>query len=435
MDEVERVRLAALNGSLRWLLMATLVVLAVFGPGVHAPVHAAEDGIPLGEIVFKPSVKVEAVYDSNVRRSQLSPEADFGLQVRPAIGLVYPGDNFRWTLDAYYRFFTYFNAGDNPEIDHSDLRVFTEFGLATRIDANRQGKVGLEFAPSLANHPGSSGLDGSSAAGSASGESADQELTVTVPVKVHFRPTSAFQIFVEAGWDWSRPYYLSTAFDPNPIILGNSHQISGGGGVDWRFFPRSHVMFSGEVSRVLWGEFDEDTVNHSAQLPATEWKLWLGIQSDLSRKLSFKGLVGYGNVDFGEGNESFDVTGPGGILGQVEFSLRPVLTQRLGIGFIRDFRFQYFTNRIVETQGYFKYRGLFFERLQIAADFSYTYRDLAGWLTRTEHQWGAGVNVDVLLARWFHVVAGYRFSAVDPTSTNEGEYIDNRVTVGLRFGG
>ncbi len=419
-------------GRLRLLLMVTLVALSVFGLGVVDRAHAAEDGIALGEIVFKPSIRAEAVYDSNVRRAQLLPEADFGLQVRPGISLVYPGDNFRWTLDAYYRFFTYFNAGDDPDINHADLRVFTEFGISTLIDANRQGKVGLQLEPSLNNRP-TSGGDGADGA-SSSGGSADQELAVAVPVKVRFRPTSAFQIYAEAGWNWSRPYYLSGAFDPNPVILGNRHQIGGGGGIDWRFFPRSRVMFSGEVSRVLWGDYDADTVNHSAQLPATEWKLWLGLQSDLSRKFSLRGLIGYGNVDFGEGNESYDVSGPGGLLGEVELSVRPVITQRLGVGFRRDFQFRYYTNRIVETQAYFKYRGLFFERLQISADFNYTYRDLAGWLTRTEHQVSAGVNVDVLLARWFHVLAGYRFSAIPSSSTNEGEYIDNRITLGITLG-
>ena len=419
-------------GRLRLLLMVMLVGLSVFGLGAANVTYAAEDGIALGEIVFKPSIRAEAVYDSNVRRSQLLPEADFGLQVRPGISLVYPGDNFRWTLDAYYRFFTYFNAGDNPDINHADLRVFTEFGISTRIDANRQGKVGLEFAPSLSNRPAFGGDDPTG--GSAAGQSADQELSVGVPVEVNFRPTSAFQIHVEAGWDWSRPYYLANAFDPNPTILGNRHEVGGGAGIDWRFFPRSHVMFSGEVSRVLWGEFDSGTVNHTEQLPSTEWKLWLGLQSDLSRKFSLRGLIGYGNIDFGEGNEGFDVSGPQGLLGEVEMSLRPVLTQRLGVGFRRDFQFRYYTNRIVETQAYFKYSGLFFERLQIAADFSYTYRDLAGWLTRTEHQWSAGVNVDVLLTRWFHVLASYRFSAIDPSSTNEGEYIDNRITLGIVLG-
>jgi len=416
-----------------------LIVTLVCGPGISAPAHGAEDGLPLGEIIFKPGVRVEAVYDSNVRRAQLAPEADFGLQVRPSISFVYPGDNFRWVLDAYYRFFTYFNASDDPTINHTDLRVFTEFGLGTRIDVNRQGKVGLDFAPSLHNRPASSGVsdNDSETAGRAAGDSGDQELGVSVPVKVLFRPTKAFQVHVQAGWDWARPYFPQKAFDPDPIILGNRHELGGGGGVDWRFFPRSHVLFNGEVSRIIWGEFDSDTVNHTAQLPSTQWKLWLGLQGDITRKLSFMGLVGYGNVDFGEEGEEgseFDVTGVSGLLGQVEFSIKPALTQRLGVGFRRDFRFRYFTNRIIETQAYFKYRGLFFERLQVAADFSYTYRDLAGWVTRTEHQWGAGVNVDVLLARWFHVLAGYRFSAVDPSSTNEGEFIDNRITLGVSVG-
>ena len=71
-----------------------------------------------------------------------------------------------------------------------------------------------------------------------------------------------------------------------------------------------------------------DTTRHREQLPGTFWRAWLGMQGDITRKLSFMGLVGYGNVDFGEGGEEFDVSGIGGLLGQVEFSLRPAITQR-----------------------------------------------------------------------------------------------------------
>jgi hypothetical protein len=35
---------------------------------------------------------------------------------------------------------------------------------------------------------------------------------------------------------------------------------------------------------------------------------------------------------------------------------------------------------------------------------------------------------------WFHVTARYGFSAVNPSSTNEGEYIDNRVNLGIILG-
>ena len=52
-----------------------------------------------------------------------------------------------------------------------------------------------------------------------------------------------------------------------------------------------------------------------------------------------------------------------------------------------------------------------------------------GWLTRTEHQWGAGGGIHVIIMPWLQAGVDYGFSAVNPTSDDSGEYIDNRVTI------
>ena len=87
-------------------MAALLLGLCFLLPGTAS---GKESGLPLGNLVAKPSVVVDGVFDSNVFRTQLEPEADFGLEIKPTFALVYPGDNFRWEFESWYRFFTYFN--------------------------------------------------------------------------------------------------------------------------------------------------------------------------------------------------------------------------------------------------------------------------------------------------------------------------------------
>ncbi len=409
-------------------LTAPSRALGASGASGHAyarsPSNADTGGIPLGPLVVRPGIDINGVFDSNVYRDAVSPEADFGLEVTPYLGLVFPGADFRWSLDAYYRFFTYFNlAGRN----HNVFRRVTHFGLSTVFDIGRRSKVGLNVAPEFFNNPSPRGF----------GDGTEQTMGVSVPLKLRFRPTRAFSIGVDGRWTWNRSYFSPVLISPNPTVLGNQHELAGGLSLDWRFFPRSHLLFSGEIGRTIWGPADPNPTGANfsdLQENSTFWRVYLGLKGDITRKLSFLALIGYGNAYFGQGSTTPKLTGPSGLLGKVEFAIRPVLTQRLAVGFNRDFRFSYYANRVEDTQAYFKYQGLFFQRLTASFDFSWTLRNLVGHVTRTEHQWTAGLGLEVLIAEWFHAGVSYRFSSVNPSSTNEGEYIDNLVKFGVTIG-
>lgn len=403
------------------LLLRRVCVLGLaLGILATKPADAAESGLPLGPLVAKPGVTVTGLFDSNVYRDATSPEPDFGLAVKPYFGLVYPGEDFRFTFDAYYRFFTYFNLGGN---NHNVFRRVTHFGLGTSLDVGRTRKVGFSTSPQFYNSPSRRGF----------GDGTEQNLGVEVPLAFHFRPTRAFLIDVYGGWKWNRAYFSPTLLSSSPIVLGNRHEVSGGVSVDWKFFPRSHMVLDGNFGRVFWGP-QSAGAPFTPQDPAWFWRVWYGLKGDISRKLSFLAMIGYGNIYFDQGSGTTGLTGPSGFLGKAEFAIRPVTTQRLAIGFSRDFDFAYYTNRIENTQAYFKYQGLFFQRLGATFDFSWTLRNLVGHVTRTEHQWTAGVGLEVMVAEFFHVEAGYRFSAVNPSSDNTGEYIDNLVQLGFTLG-
>jgi len=398
-----------------------------------AGASAKESGVAIGSLVAKPSVSVDGIYDSNVFRTQLGPEGDFGLEIKPTFAFVYPGDNFRWEFEAWYRFFSYFNLGGT---NHNILRSLTDFGVSTSFDTGRKSKVGFFFAPAFSNQRSSRGGE----TGIADGTDLAYQSSIATPLGVRFRPTKAFLIDLDGSWAWTRAYFPNAVFDIDPLVLGNSHDVNARFKLDWRFFPRSHFLLEANGGHVFQGEINDSTVQHAPALPADYFRVWAGLKGDVTSKLSLMGLVGYGNVYYGEQNKVENLTGLDGILARAEIAIRPVATQRLAFGFKRDFYFRYYANRITDTQAYVKYKGLIGGRLAILSDFTYIYRDLRAdesdprANTRTEHQFGAGVGVEVMAQEWFHITARYRFSAVNPSSTNEGEYIDNRVHLGIILG-
>ena len=107
-------------------LVLGLFVVALLSAGPAAADTGDDSGLSLGQLIAKPSLTVEVIYDSNVYRQQQAPEADLGLQAIPKLQLVYPGENFRWELDAYYRFFTYFNVAGKK---HDALRDVANFSI------------------------------------------------------------------------------------------------------------------------------------------------------------------------------------------------------------------------------------------------------------------------------------------------------------------
>jgi opacity protein-like surface antigen len=414
-------------------LGVALLVVAMSLAGSAAADTGDDSGLSLGQLIVKPALTVEVIYDSNVFRQQTSPQADLGVQAVPSLQLIFPGESFRWELDAYYRFFTYFNvAGKN----HDVLRDLANFSIGTSFDVNRKGKFGFWFAPSFFNRRGLRGADTEPSQGSDLG----YELGVNVPLEFRIRPTQAFQFKIDAHWQYIRAYFTQATFDSNPEVLGQPHDVGGGLSIDWKFFPRSHFLFDGDVGHVFQGPYDEASALHDAPIENTYFRLLVGMKGDVTRKLSMMGMIGYGGVFLGEANRDDNLTGIDGLIGRAEIAIRPLLTQRIAFGFSRDFYFKYYAFHITDMQAYVKYKGLIAERLAILASFSYTFRDLEGieggsdGIPRTENQWGAGVGVEITVAEWFHILAGYKFSAVNPSSNSIGEYIDNRVNIGVTLG-
>lgn len=433
-------------GRVRSTLLA-IVVLCVSTPALAGD----EAGLPVGDLVFKPGIRVGIVYDSNVEKTALTPEGDIGLEARPFLGVVYPGENFRWELDVHYRLFSYFNIGAD---NHDAYQVFDQFGFGTSFDVNRRGKVGFQFSPRVYNRPFRQGpADGSDQVGTQSpvADQPEHEIGVVVPLALRFRPSKAFDIGPVAEYEFRRVYRSFTPFMPSPPALAQQHEVYGGLSVDWRFFPRSHMLIDAHGGGVF---FDDDVCDGSSGLTCPDatklqdggfFRVRGGVKGDITRKVSLMVLGGYGSAFFPDA-EALNLTAENGILASIELGLRPITTQRFGIGFDRDFQFRHFSTWVVDNDAYFKYKGLFFGRLGGQVDFTYTFRQFGNAtpslaadsdnIKDFEHQFSAGVLLELMILEWLHVDASYNFSMVNfaDDDRDQGEYISNRVLVGVTFG-
>ncbi len=407
--------------------VAVLCAALVLPCGASAA--SAEPGLPVGPLVAKPSIAINLVFDSNAYRTSPGTEKrDLGLDVSPAFGLVYPGENFRWELTSLYRLFFYFGVADGGPASRTDLARVTEFSLGTSFDINRLGKVGFYLAPFVANSPIRRGY----------GEGSEQRFSAGVPLELRIRPTSAFTIDVGGRWNWQRTYEEGAALiSATPAILGDVHDVGGGLGIDWKFFPRSHFVVHGEVGHTFWGATASGLILDTSRTDSTYWRVMLGLRGDITRRVAFRALIGYGNAYY-TAAPGLNLTGISGLIGDVEIAVRPATTQRIAIGFRRNFSYDYYADKIIDSAPYVSYLGLFAQRVEVAADVAYAYRELAGGVNRNEHSLGAGAGLQVVASDFFRVGGSYRFSGTlgvsGGSAGSNALYTDHRVVFGVTLG-
>lgn len=415
-----------MKAAVRAALLASVVLLAI-------PASAGESGLPVGDLIFKPGVRIGFVYDSNVTAKQIDPEPDIGIEAQPYLGILYDGENFVWDFNLYYRLLQYANL-NLTTTSHNAYGTFTQFGLTSAFDVNRKGKVGFYFAPKVENRLVRTGSEAEGAPPTAGGQNgSDYALKVALPFEFRLRPTKAVTVTPRFGYELGRYYFPIAPFAPNPAVLAQSHTPGGGLNIDWRFFPRSHLLVELGADYRHW---EEGLDARYSQIPSVQFRGLAGIRGDITRKLSIMLMGGYGSsITIGE--EANNLVPEGGILGRFEFAIRPITTQRLAFGFNRDFSNPFYARSQVDTRAYFKYKGLWFDRLGTQVDFAYTFRNLFfsdGTTNRDEHQIAAGVLIELMVAEWFHVDAQYRFTAIPTSTTDDAEFLDSRVTVGVTFG-
>ncbi len=448
---------------MRPLVGMALVALVFGGVGGWGPRRAqaqeggsAEDGIRIGNTLLAPGIGVTTAFDSNVYRSEADAQLDMVEVINPRL---------RWTLDNPDTFFLlggdyqlrkYWGLDTSDDNGHRDLDVYDTFGFDFRLNLNQQGKV----APQIGNQADHSSqiLDAADLAGLP--DSHMEHFSNNLSLGVAVKPRTAFRIIPRFTYDLDD--YRTGPFGERER-WATGHDLAGRVEVEWRFLPKTFLLFSADFGGLLWSFRPEDNptvqeqINNSLQgsgdqnealaslqgvelYDSQHWRFWVGVQGKISQRISVQALFGYANVYFpddpssGDADARSELRGGDGVLGRLQLHYRPNDKHLITVGFVRDYAYTYFSNYFVGTSPYVRYAGVIANRVDVKADFAYNYRQIFGDVDRSDHQVNASLGVGFRVRRWFEPWIEYSFLAIPKSTDPDVEFSAHTVQLRLELG-
>lgn len=414
----------------------------------------SQEGIRIGDSRLQPGIDVGTAFDSNVYRTETDAEWDLVQLISPRLRWLYPGADTYFLVGAQYHLRKYWGLGvdEDDEIGHTDLDIYDNFTLRLRLDANRRGKVNPVVSADL--HKQSQALD--SAQWPFLPESLMHHFVADTKVGVKLKPRSA--LILTPGIYYSLDDHRTGTTGARER-WATGHEVTGLLDVEWRFFPKTSLLLNLEVGGLAWSfrptdnpELQEAILEASlvdedaAQLldlnlyDSVHWRTWFGVQGRFSRKLSIQALFGYANIYFpddpnaGQPGSRAQLTGADGILGRLQVHLRPTQSQLITVGFLRDYRYTYFSNYYLSTSPYLRYQGIFADRIDANATISYAYREIFGDISRTDHQIDVRAGVGVRVRKWLEPWLEYSLLAIPKSSDPDVNFAAHMVQLRVDLG-
>ncbi len=446
-----------------WAAGCVVASLALVLPGVS---RAATDdeGFAVGTNGrFQPGIRVAAAYQSNVYRTETEAEGDITLRVEPHLRLIHRSDDVDFRLYGEYFLKKYTNAFVDQAYDpmgHRDLDIFLNYKLGLGLMTRPEGKFSFIFKDDFGRL--SSEFDNANA-------NVDPDSNAVAPrfrkyslldrllnqgqIGFAIRPGSSLQ--VEALFHLDTVKYSSAfaqGLSPdatNRYSYGTAWDFYGTVDVSWRFFPRTNLLFSADFGHVMWAPDLQESVGDNIapgleglnQYDSDHWRIWFGIQGKFSRKISVQGMFGYGNAYFPDSPDNTgdakdgNLNGADGILGKLQVHWTPVMTQRFTLGFIRDYRWLYFSNYYITTSPYLRYKGQIGGFLFPEAGFGYALRQINGDVDRVDHEVRAFAGAKFQLTSFLSVGVHYNlWSIVASSPDDEPTFTDHEIALGIELG-
>ncbi len=374
---------------------------------------APGDHLHLGDAVVAPSLGVSAAYDDNV---YLADGVDApivgapGLLVEPRFRVTLAKSTLQLSWELGYRLSKLLDLAPNDGARVGRLDRFNEVDSSVDIAAFTASPVGFRVSDAFAikNQP-TEVEDGATPANLVTtSNAASGGLTL--------RPRSALTLDLlgQIGLDNYRVPDVQTASAPT-----YNNRASFGPQLDlqWSALPKSNLILDSSVTWYRWQNHLVQAVGPEVEGPdygdyvgkpdALAWRARVGIETPLSTKIGVKVEAGLGQAYYDErtvlhdsagldvsadeldlaGGESFgqDLTDPGaGLLVDVQGAWAPVQSQSLVLGYRKDFEDAVFTNYIAYNYGYLRYRGTFWDRLDLSLEVGARLESLHGEVHRDD---------------------------------------------------
>lgn len=393
----------------------------------------------------QPGLRFALAYQSNVYRTEIDPEADFTLRLEPHVRYLVRSDNANFKLYGNWYLKKYLNAFKEGQVRddfHNDLDVFVNYRLGLNLMTRPKGKLSFMVADDL--YRLSQEFDNQER--EFINYSRMDRLSNKFQIGVEGRPGSSLRIRGLFHFDLNRYTGADTVFGAGRKVYGQAFDFYGSLDAAWRFFPKTQLLLQADVGGITWDPtfeelLDDDNadpyLSNLTQYDSTHWRIWAGIQGKISRKIALQGLFGYGNAYFPEFPSAPDgnLAGSDGILGKIQVHWNPVATQRITLGFLRDYRYLYFSNYYTTTSPYVRYQGQIAGLVLPTAEFAYQYRQIGGALDRNDHEVRARVGVNFQITEVLLIGAQYRlWSIVASDGGDDPLFVDHEIGIGIELG-
>ncbi len=397
---------------------------------------------------LQPGLVFTGAYQSNVYRTEADPEHDFTLQLRPHLRYLLKSDDANFKIYGEYLLKKYLGAFVDHAADpvgHKDLDIYVNYMLGLSLMTRPKGQISFIVADDLQRL--SREFDNQDRVFHR--YSLMDRLTNNLRVGLEGRPGSSLQIRGMFHFDLGRYTGANTqgvGAAANRIVYGQAFDLYGSIQASWRFFPKTQLLLMADFGHIIWDPTFADLVNQDnadpalaslSQYDSDHWRVWFGVQGKFSRQIALQGMVGYGNAYFPEAPDApnGNLKGADGILGKVQLHWTPVMTQRITVGFLRDYRYLYFSNYYVTTNPYVRYEGQIAGFILPEAGFAYHFRKIAGDIDRQDHEIRANLGVEFQITDFFTIGPRYGLWAIVASDAGDDiTFTDHEIGIRVEFG-
>lgn len=254
---------------------------------------------------------------------------------------------------------------------------------------------------------------------------ATYDLRGSIPARLSILALPNLRVTLHGGGRWLMYMSAGTMLTASPSVLLRRFDGGGGARVEWSpthaFGVRVDLGLtrSQELERFLVGT--ESTITRAAGAAGVVLRRDDAVRVDV--RLGWAG---------GYDSRAGWLLAPGGLIGLVRLQVAPNPDVRLEGGVGRDVR-QPLGLLGVETSAWVRFDASIVERVEPWAEFQWSYREVLTLASLNEHRWTTGTGVALRLWGGVHFEAGFRWSILNPSSNNVGEYISTRVHFGLQI--
>lgn len=339
----------------------------------------------------------------------------------------------------------------------TNLDRFQDFDLGVNLHLLRNSIVGLKLNNNF-------DLNGFESEAVKADNPYIQVIRNTARGRISVRPGASFEL--DLGGDLRTSNFQTPIPNNGPIRSGQNNRIGYGPAVDfkWRFLPKTAVVANWQMEWFQWGDnivAPSGAVNNNQEygsflgIPNGRlMRLEAGLRGRFTERLVLGVTVGYGTAIYDEQsvldegqsegvsdfelnlNEGFgtDLTGFERLLANVEASYEPVESQKIKIGYRKDFQDVFFTNYVAFNQVGVTYDGLFADRYGANLNFSYRFENYNGEVARNDSRIVGNAEFRYVATKYLDVLAGTGWRRrASASGIPDIEFDDFSFTVGARF--